>query len=85
MRLQVRSLASLSGLKIWHGRELWCKSQMQLRSGIAVALAKARPIGPLAWEPPYATGVALEYTKKKIIIQRVVIMCIKQWSIGTTL
>ena len=23
------------------------------------------PIGPLAWEPPYATGAALEKTKKK--------------------
>ena len=23
------------------------------------------PIGPLAWEPPYAMGVALEKTKKK--------------------
>ena len=23
------------------------------------------PIGPLAWEPPYAVGVAIEKTKKK--------------------
>ena len=28
-------------------------------------LAAAAPIGPLAWEPPYAAGVALEKTKKK--------------------
>ena len=28
----------------------------------------AAPIGPLAWEPPYATGVALEKTNKKICV-----------------
>ena len=28
------------------------------------------PIRPLAWEPPYAVGVALEKTKKKDIYQR---------------
>jgi len=33
---------------------LWCR------------LVAAAPIGPLAWEPPYATGVALEKTKKKL-------------------
>ena len=27
MRLQVRSLASLSGLRILHFHELWCRSQ----------------------------------------------------------
>ena len=31
---------------------LWCR------------LAAVAPIGPLAWEPPYATGVALEKTKR---------------------
>ena len=30
MRLQVQSLASLSGLRIWHGHELRCKLQTQL-------------------------------------------------------
>ena len=39
MRLQVRSLALLSGLRTWHCRELWCRSQTWLRSQIAVALA----------------------------------------------
>ena len=41
---------------------------MQLESGVAVAVcrpAAVAPIRPLAWEPPYATGVALEKTKKK--------------------
>ena len=37
MRLWVRSLALLSGVRIWRG-ELWYRSQMRLRSGIAVAL-----------------------------------------------
>ena len=30
-------------------------------------LAAIAPIRPLAWEPPYAAGVALEKTKKKKI------------------
>ena len=40
MRLRVQSLALLSRLKIWHCREQWCWLQMQLRSGIAGALAQ---------------------------------------------
>ena len=32
---------------------LWCRP------------AATAPIGPLAWEPPYATSAALEKTKKK--------------------
>ena len=58
----VRSLASLSGLRIWHFSELWGRSQTRLRSGVAVAVvqAAAAPIGPLAWERPYATGAALK-------------------------
>ena len=39
MRLLFPSLASLNGLRIWRCHELWCRSQTQLRSGIAVALA----------------------------------------------
>ena len=37
---------------------------MQLGARVAVAMAAAAPIGPLAWEPQYAMGVAL---KKKTI------------------
>ena len=40
-RLQVRSLASLSGLRIQRCRELWCRWQMHLGSCIAVALVQA--------------------------------------------
>ena len=39
MRLRVWSLASLSGLKIWHCHELWSRSQTWLRPSVAVALA----------------------------------------------
>ena len=41
MSFQVQSLALLSGLRIWLCHELWCRSQMRLGSGIAVALAQA--------------------------------------------
>ena len=29
------------------------------------SLAATAPIGPLAWEPPYAVGAALKKTKNK--------------------
>ena len=38
MRMQVRALALLSGLRIWCCHELWCRSQMHLGSGIAMAV-----------------------------------------------
>ena len=70
MRLRVRSLALLHGLRIWRCHELWCRSQMWLGSGIAVALvhmpAATTPIRPLAWEPLYVAGAALKSKKKKI-------------------
>ena len=39
MRLWVRSLASLNGLRTRRCHELWCRSQTRLGSGVAVALA----------------------------------------------
>ena len=41
MRMQVPSLASLRGLRIWHCHELWYRMQTQLGSGIAVAVASS--------------------------------------------
>jgi len=38
MRLQVQSLALLSGLKIRRYHELWCRLKMQLESSFAVAM-----------------------------------------------
>ena len=39
MRMQVQSLALLGGLMIQHCPALWCSLQIQLGSGIAVAVA----------------------------------------------
>ena len=53
MRFQVRSMALLSGLRIWCCHELWCR------------LAATALIQPLAWDLPYATDTALKWQKKK--------------------
>ena len=70
MRLRVRSLASASGLRIQHCRELWCRLQLQKRLDppllwlwLWLWLAAIALVGPLAWEPPYA-GAALKSKKK---------------------
>ena len=52
VRTQVQSLASLSGLRVWHRREVWCR------------LADAG-LSSLAWELPYAAGAALKRQKQK--------------------
>ena len=66
MRTWVQSLALLSGLRIWHCLELWYKLQIGLDLVLLWhRLAAAAPIGPLAWEPPYAPGTALKRLKKK--------------------
>ena len=41
MRTWLRSLALLSGFRIQRGHELWRGSQMQLGSGVAVAVVEA--------------------------------------------
>ena len=67
MRLQVQSLASISGLRIRRCHELWCGSQTRLRSGVAwlwCRPAATAPIRPVAWEPPHAAGVALEKAER---------------------
>ena len=60
---------SILGLAQWVKDccQLWCRSQIQLGSGIAVAVVQAATalIRPLAWEPPYTVGVALKKKKKK--------------------
>ena len=68
MRLQARSLALLTELRIWRYYELWCRSQMWLGSGVAVALAQAGGYSSNwtpAWEPPHAAGAALEKTESQ--------------------
>ena len=67
-RMQVQPLASLSRLRSRHCCELCCRSQMQLRSHIAVAVVEASSyssIQPPAWELLYAVGEALKRPKKK--------------------
>ena len=60
MRMWAPSLACSGALRIQRCPELWCR------------LAAAALIGPLAWEPPGATGVALkrqkDNNKKKIVL-----------------
>ena len=57
------------GSRIRHCPELWCGSQMQLGSGVAVAvvyrLVATTPIQPLAREPPYAAFAALKRQKER--------------------
>ena len=51
---------------IWRCCALRCRSQTRLRSGVAVAVCRpvaTAPVGPLAWEPPYVSGVALQRKK----------------------
>ena len=38
MRIRIQPRASISGLRIWHCRERWHRSQTGLRSGIAVTV-----------------------------------------------
>ena len=68
MKLKVRSLALLSGLRIWRCHELWCRSPMWLGSSVLLWLwcipAATALIQPLAWEPPCATSAALKKDKK---------------------
>ena len=56
-RIWIQSLASHSGLRIWHCCKLRRRLQLPLRSGVAAAAAI---IWPLAWELAYATGAAIK-------------------------
>ena len=58
MRLQVQSLASLTGLRIWRCGELWCRSQMWLGTRAAVALAEAGGYSPNS-TPSLGTSICL--------------------------
>ena len=65
-RMQVQFLVLLSGLRIQHYHELWCRLQTWLRSCLAVAVANSTaPIKPPAWESPYDMAAALKSKKKK--------------------
>ena len=70
--MQVQSLDSLSGLGIWCCCELWCREGRGCGWDPKLLWlwhrpAVVAPIGPLAWELPYAMGVALKKKKESII------------------
>ena len=66
MRMQVPSLAFLSGLRIQCGRELWCRSQMWLDPmWLWHRPAATTLIQPLVLELPYAMGVVLKNKTKQ--------------------
>ena len=65
MRMQVRSLALLPGLRIQHCHELWCRSQMPLGSYGAVAVAVA-VAGSYSSDSSPSLGTSIK--KKKDII-----------------
>ena len=68
----VQSLDSLSGLRIWHCRELCCRCDLALMllwlwcRPVAVA-----PVQPLAWELPHAEGAALKSKKRKVLSKKI--------------
>ena len=60
--VSVRMQALFSALRIQCCHKLWRRSQMWLGSGVGVVVAvvytsAAAPIGPLAWEIPYAAQI----------------------------
>ena len=72
MRSQVRSLASLSGLKL--GFAMSC--DVNRRRSLDLTLwwlrrrpAAVAPIQPQAWESPYAAGAALKSEKEKFLLR----------------
>ena len=54
--MQIRSLASLSGSRIWRCRELWCRLQMRLGSRAAVAVDEAGGCSS-DWTPSLGTSI----------------------------
>ena len=64
MRLQVQSLALLSGLRIQRLSELWRRSQTLLRSGVAVTVEQAGSYSP-NWTPSLGTSICWGYGPKK--------------------
>ena len=68
VRLQVRSLALLSGLRIWHCHELWCRWQKWLGGGMAVAVAGCGQLLPAAValiRPSLGTSICHRCSPKK--------------------
>ena len=65
MRMQVQSLASLSGSRIRGGRKLRCRLQVRLRSGIALAVALASLSGSSDSTPSLGTSIGCTCSPQK--------------------
>ena len=63
MRMWVWSLALISGLRIWSCHELWCRLYTWLRSGLAMAVAKA---GSCRSNLTPSLGTSICFHKKQI-------------------
>ena len=74
IRLWVRSLALLGGLRIWHCGELWCKSQILSCCGCGSNLTPS-------WEPPCATDMTLKRKKKKKKMAENSVLVEQEWGI----
>ena len=64
MRMQVQSLASLSGSGTWCCHELWCRSQTRLGSRVAVAMVQAGSCSSNS-TPSLGTSMCLKCSPKK--------------------
>ena len=64
MRLWVQSLAPLSGSRIQHCHDLWCRLQTQFRSGIAVAVVQASGYSS-SWTPSLGISICRGCSPKK--------------------
>ena len=75
IRIHMQSLASLRGLRIQHCHKLWYRSQMQLRSGVAMAgvyISSCSSDSSPSLILPYAAGLALKNKgEKKEKIKRI--------------
>ena len=66
--MPVQSLVSLSRLKIWHCCKLQCRSEMRLRSSVAVAVLQASSYGSHS-TPSLGNSICCGYGPKKTKIK----------------
>ena len=73
-------VSGLSGVAVSCGVGCRCGSDPELL-WLWCRLAAVALIQPLAWEPPYATGAALEKAKRKIkyLLHRTVIIIVQSY------
>ena len=77
MRMQVQSLASLSGFRTQCCHELWCRSQTRLTSCVSLAVAAAMA---LILTPSLGTSICHERSPKKET-QMLLYQCSLSWRV----